>query len=106
MATRKPAVKLKNSNKLFKEFLSKNNADLRDGYLKIMASEKVLAARGSFKTVLVDVRRVADGMDAMKEKSWQQSMVYQLKKIGFVCRRVAGSVDVVYEMVYFCKTIV
>ena len=94
------------SNKMFRAFLSKNNSDIRDGYLRIKASESIVASHASFKKVMVEVYRTAPKTIGGKDKAWQQSIVYQLKKCGFVCERIFGSVDAVYVKEFICNTII
>ncbi len=103
MATKKPSAKLKNSNKLFKEFLNNNADDIANNFIRITAQETVYHQLVSHKKICIDVWRLWSGSVEAKSKQWQVNIVRQLKECGFVFYSYGGTTTGKYEKEFVCK---
>ena len=101
-------MRLKEDKKIsekFKKFLEENNEDVRYGYIKIVAEERVLSAELSAKKVKIGIYRCSKGLEEYKDKDWQQKMVYKIKAIGFeYCGAAGGNGH--YEKTFLAKFVV
>ena len=102
MATKKPAAKLKNSNKLFKKFLKKHCADIADGFIEITANERIYSSDMCVKKIEVRVYRDVKNIPLGKEKGWQILVVRELSECGFIYKQTVKSNWGCYQLDLVC----